>query len=103
MRLSNEIKKLILTEKSAVLKNSNIYTFKVDDSLNKFSIANLVEKLFGVEVVKVRTAVMPSKRRRIMSKNPKRFPQEIRVGRFKKAYVQIKDGQSIDLNVEETN
>jgi large subunit ribosomal protein L23 len=102
MRLSNEIKKLILTEKSAALKNSNIYTFKVDDSLNKFSIANLIEKLFGVEVVKVRTAVMPSKRRRIMSKNPKRFPQEIRVGRFKKAYVQIKDGQSIDLSVEET-
>lgn len=102
MRLSNEIKKLILTEKTEKLKSSNIYTFKVDDSLNKFSIANLIEKLFQVEVIKVRTAVMPSKRRRIMSKNPKRFPQEIRVGRFKKAYVQIKDGQSINLSAEES-
>ncbi|NBO17274.1 MAG: 50S ribosomal protein L23 [Proteobacteria bacterium] len=101
MKLSNEIKKLILTEKSANLRGSNIYTFKVDDSLNKNSIANLIEKLFGVNVLRVRTAIMPSKRKRIVSKNPKRFPQEIRVGRFKKAYVEIKEGQSIDLNVEE--
>lgn len=101
MKLSNEIKKLILTEKSSSLRGSNIYTFKVDDSLNKNSIANLIEKLFGVTVLRVRTAIMPSKRKRIVSKNPKRFPQEIRVGRFKKAYVQIKDGESIDLNVEE--
>jgi large subunit ribosomal protein L23 len=103
MKLSNEIKKLILTEKSANLRGSNIYTFKVDESLNKNSIANLIEKLFGVNVLKVRTSIMPSKRKRIISKNPKRFPQEIRVGRFKKAYVEIKDGQSIDLNVEENN
>ena len=101
MKLSNEIKKLILTEKSSNLRGSNIYTFKVEDSLNKNSIANLIEKLFGVTVLRVRTAIMPSKRKRVISRNPKRFPQEIRVGRFKKAYVQIKDGESIDLNVEE--
>lgn len=103
MKLSNEIKKLILTEKSANLRGSNIYTFKVDESLNKYSIAELIEKLFGVNVLKVRTTIMPSKRKRVISKNPKRFPQEIRVGRFKKAYVEIKEGQSIDLNVEENN
>ena len=102
MRISNEIKKLILTEKSANLRGSNIYTFKVDESLNKNSIALIIENLFGLNVLKVRTAILPSKRKRIVSKNPKRFPQEIRVGRFKKAYVQIKDGQSIDLSVEET-
>lgn len=101
MRLSNEIKKIILTEKSANLKGSNIYTFKVDESLNKFAISNLIEKMFGVDVLKVRTAIMPSKRKRIVSKNPKRFPTEIKVGRFKKAYVEIKDGQVIDLNIEE--
>ena len=100
MKLSNEIKKLILTEKSSNLRGSNIYTFKVEDSLNKNSIANLIEKLFGVTVLRVRTAIMPSKRKRVISRNPKRFPQEIRVGRFKKAYVQIKDGESIDLNAE---
>lgn len=101
MKLSNEIKKLILTEKSATLRGKNIYTFKVDESLNKYSIAELISKIFGVDVLKVRTSIMPSKRKRIVSKNPRRFPQVIRVGRFKKAYVEIKDGQSIDLNVEE--
>jgi len=100
MKLSNEIKKLILTEKSSNLRGSNIYTFKVEDSLNKNSIANLIEKLFGVTVLRVRTAIMPSKRKRVISRNPKRFPQEIRTGRFKKAYVEVKEGQSIDLNKE---
>jgi len=103
MKLSNEIKKLILTEKSSNLRNSNIYAFKVDESLNKYSIAEAIEKLFGVTVLRVRTSIMPSKRKRIVSKNPKRFPQEIRVGRFKKAYVQIEEGQKIELNAEENN
>lgn len=101
MKLSNEIKKIILTEKSANLRVSNIYTFKVDESLNKYSIAEIIEKMFGVNVLRVRTAIMPSKRKRVVSKNPRRFPQEIRVGRFKKAYVEIKDGQSIELTTEE--
>ena len=99
MRLSNDIKKLIVTEKSTSLKDRNIYVFKVDESLSKFGIAENIAKLFNVEVVDVRTVIMPSKRKVIYSKSTRK-QTKIRTGRFKKAYVEIKDGQVIDLNKE---
>jgi large subunit ribosomal protein L23 len=99
MRLSNDIKKLIVTEKSTSLKDRNIYVFKVDESLSKFGIAENIAKLFNVEVVDVRTVIMPSKRKVIYSKSTRK-QTKIRTGRFKKAYVQIKEGQVIDLNKE---
>jgi large subunit ribosomal protein L23 len=99
MRISNDIKKLIVTEKSTSLKDKNIYVFKVDESLSKFGIAENVAKLFNVEVVDVRTVIMPSKRKVIYSKSTRK-QTKIRTGRFKKAYVEIKEGQVIDLNKE---
>lgn len=99
MRISNEVKKLIVTEKSTALKDRNIYVFKVSEDLNKFSIAENVSKLFGVDVLDVRTAIMPSKRKVVYSKSTRK-QTPIRTGRFKKAYVEIKEGQSIDLNKE---
>ena len=99
MRISNDIKKLIVTEKSTALKDRNIYVFKVDESLSKFGIAENISKLFNVDVVYVRTVIMPSKRKVIYSKSTRK-QTKIRTGRFKKAYVEIKDGQVIDLNKE---
>ena len=100
MRISNEVKKLIVTEKSTALKDRNIYVFKVDESLNKYGIAENVAKLFNVDVVEVRTTIMPSKRKVVYSKSTRK-QTPIRTGRFKKAYVEIKEGQSIDLNKED--
>ena len=100
MRISNEVKKLIVTEKSTSLKDRNIYVFKVDESLNKYGIAENVAKLFNVDVVEVRTTIMPSKRKVVYSKSTRK-QTPIRTGRFKKAYVEIKEGQSIDLNKED--
>jgi|GEM_PF-167071 large subunit ribosomal protein L23 len=99
MRISNDIKKLIVTEKSTSLKDRNIYVFKVDESLSKYGIAENVAKLFNVDVVEVRTVIMPSKRKVIYSKSTRK-QTKIRTGRFKKAYVEIKAGQVIDLNKE---
>ena len=100
MRISNEVKKLIVTEKSTSLKDRNIYVFKVDESLNKYGIAENVAKLFNVDVIDVRTTIMPSKRKVVYSKSTRK-QTPIRTGRFKKAYVEIKEGQSIDLNKED--
>jgi large subunit ribosomal protein L23 len=100
MRISNEVKKLIVTEKSTSLKDRNIYVFKVDESLNKYGIAENVAKLFNVDVIEVRTTIMPSKRKVVYSKSTRK-QTPIRTGRFKKAYVEIKEGQSIDLNKED--
>jgi len=95
MRLSNEIKKLIVTEKSNDLKNNNIYVFKVDENLTKYAIAKHVSTMFGVDVLKVRTAIMPNK-----DKKTTKSRRPVRVGRFKKAYVEVKEGQVIDINKE---
>lgn len=99
MRINNEVKKLIVTEKSTALKNANIYVFKVAESLNKYSIAEQISKLFGVDVLKVRTTILPSKPKTVYSKTTRK-QTPIRTGRFKKAYVEIKEGQSIDLSKE---
>jgi large subunit ribosomal protein L23 len=99
MKISNEIKKLIVTEKTTALKNSNTYVFKVSESLTKDAIANNINKLFGVNVLKVRTTILPSKPKTVYSKTTRKQTQ-IRTGRFKKAYVEIKEGQSIDLSKE---
>lgn len=95
MKISNHIKKMLITEKTSSLKDKNIYTFKVDESLTKHAIAEAVSKLFNVDVLKVRTAIMPNK-----SKMTLKSRRPVRVGRFKKAYIEIKEGQSIDLNKE---
>jgi len=99
MRINNEVKKLIVTEKSTALKNANIYVFKVAESLNKHSIAEQISKLFNVDVLKVRTSIMPSKPKTVFSRTTRK-QTAIRTGRFKKAYVEIMEGQSIDLTKE---
>jgi large subunit ribosomal protein L23 len=99
MRLNNEIKKLIVTEKSTALKTANTYVFKVAESLTKHAIANEISKLFGVDVLRVRTTILPSKPKTVFSKTSRK-QTAIRTGRFKKAYVELKEGQSIDLSKE---
>jgi large subunit ribosomal protein L23 len=99
MKINNEIKKLIVTEKSTALKNANIYVFKVAEGLTKHAIADQISKLFGVSVLKVRTTILPSKPKTVYSRTTRK-QTKIRTGRFKKAYVEIKEGQEIDLSKE---
>ncbi len=84
----------MLTEKSAVLKETkNRYVFRVDTRANKREIKEAVEKLFNVKVLDVRTAIFRGKISVVMNK----------AGRFegprkswKKAYVTLAEGQTID-------
>ena len=78
----------VITEKSESL-NGNIITFSVDPKANKTQIKNEVEKAFGVKVVNVNTVNAVQKKRR--------------VGRYtglstayKKAYVKLAEGSSIE-------
>ena len=79
----------VITEKSESLKSNNVYVFKVNKKANKTQIKNEIEKLFGVKVVNVNTANAVQKKRR--------------VGRYtgltsayKKAYVKLAEGSSIE-------
>lgn len=95
MKISNSILKLMQTEKSNKLNSDNIYTFKVLDSVNKNSVRNEIESIFGVNVVKIWTLIMPNKPKVAFNTQRNKRPERIRVGRFKKAFVKLKDGQSI--------
>ncbi len=89
------IQKPLITEKSATLKEeSNRYVFRVDLKANKRMIKKAVEDLFDVTVIDVRTAVFRGKNVTVMNRRG-RF-QGYRPN-WKKAFVTLADGDSIDV------
>jgi large subunit ribosomal protein L23 len=89
------IQKPVVTEKSATLKeSSNRYVFRVDLKANKRQIKKAVEELFEVKVKDVRTAVYRGKYAVVMNRRG-RF-QGYRPN-WKKAFVTLEEGDSIDL------
>lgn len=85
------IKAPIMTEKSSLLGNNNVYTFSVDVKANKVQIKQAIEKIFNVKVESVNTVnVRPKKKRvgRYVGKTNK----------VKKAIVKLSEGSSIELN-----
>jgi len=84
------VKKPIITEKATLLREGNIYTFRVDSKANKIQIRQAIEALFEVRVDSVRTVSVPSKPRRQGMFAGKRSG-------WKKAYVTLQSGESIDV------
>ena len=81
-----------LSEKATLQQEeNNEYVFKVDRRANKLEIKRSVEQLFGVKVNRVRTANYRGKTRR------ERRPDQGTTAQWKKAVVQLKEGDSIDL------
>ncbi len=92
IHLYDVIRRPVITEKSDWLADEhNTYVFEVDMRANKPLIAEAVAAIFDVDVLQVRTAVMPAKLGRRLRKT------YIRKKQWKKAYVTIEPGQSIDL------
>ena len=86
--LLNLIKYPSLTEKSINLYGDRQYTFIVDRVLTKTQIKYIIEKIFKVEISQVNTCVLPTKTRRVGRFVGKR-------SRYKKAYVKLKEGNTI--------
>jgi large subunit ribosomal protein L23 len=88
------IKKPIITEKAMNLASQRQYVFEVHPDANKIQIKQEIEKMFEVNVTSVRTV-------RIKGKNKLRMTRRgIMRGRTplkKKAYITLKEGQSIEL------
>jgi large subunit ribosomal protein L23 len=59
----------VVSEKSYALIESGVYTFKVHPSASKPEIADAVEAIWGVEVLKVNTSIRPGKKRRTRGTN----------------------------------
>lgn len=81
-----------ITEKASMQSGNNVYTFDVSVDTNKKEIAKAVQSLYKVTPVAVRVVTVRAKKRR-----------NARTGRIgmttggKKAYVQLKNGDSINL------
>ena len=81
-----------LSEKATLLtETNNEYVFKVNPDANKLEIREAVEKLFGKKVASVRTANYQGKKKR------ERRADFGRTKSWKKAFVKLADGETIEL------
>ncbi len=80
----------VVSEKTYVLAEAGKYTFRVHERAHKTQIRQAVEQLFGVKVLGVRTSSVKSK--------PKRRGQTAgRSRQWKKAIVQLREGDTIPI------
>jgi large subunit ribosomal protein L23 len=80
----------IITEKATQLSEQNKVVFKVAGDATKPEIAEAVENLFKVNVVKVNTINVKGKTKRFRGREGQRSD-------VKKAIVTLAEGQSIDI------
>jgi len=85
------LKKPVITEKSSIVGgDGSVVVFRVADKAGKQDIKEAVERVFEVEVEKIRTCRFLGKKKRVNRS----------IGRqagYKKAYVTLKEGHSIDF------
>lgn len=80
----------VITEKSMMDRQNNVYTFKVVKQATKDEIKSAVESAFGVKVKSVNTLNTKAKSRRVG-----RYTGKTKT--FKKAMITLAEGSSIDL------
>ena len=90
MEHSQVIIRPVVSEKSYVLSALHRYTFRVHHEAHKTQIRQAVEALFDVHVVEVRTSTVKSKPKR-------RGTTTGRTRTWKKAIVQVREGESIPI------
>lgn len=80
-----------ITEKAAIAADkSNVYVFEVDREATKQSVAASVRESYKVVPVKVRIVNIPAKKVFVRGKTGEK-------GAVKKAYVELKKGEKIEL------
>ncbi|TDQ14724.1 large subunit ribosomal protein L23 [Algoriphagus boseongensis] len=88
------LKQPLITEKISALNEKGVYGFIVEKTADKTQIKNAVEKTYGVKVVSIRTM-------RYAAKHKTRYTKNKIVSGFtnayKKAVVQVADGEVIDF------
>ncbi len=80
----------IISEHTYDMMEENVYTFEVAKSANKVEIAQAIEEIFNVTVIKVNTLNVKAK--------PKRVRYQLGKTRtWKKAMVTVAEGESIEI------
>ena len=80
----------IITEKATMLSEQNKVVFRVTKDATKAQIAEAIENLFKVSVVKVNTLNVKGKTKRFRGREGQRSD-------VKKAIITLAEGQSIDI------
>lgn len=95
MKLSDVLIKPILTEKANAQQDKlRRYAFKVSKKANKLEIKKAVEEFYGVTVIDVNTSTAPGKNK---TRYTKAGFVEGRRPSFKKAFITVAEGETIDL------
>jgi large subunit ribosomal protein L23 len=95
MRLAEVLVKPIVTEKSNKLSDTRrTYAFRVARKANKLEIKKAIQEFYGVTVIEVNTVVVPGKAK---SRFTKAGVISGRKPAYKKAYVKVAEGETIDL------
>ena len=85
------VRKPLITEKTMQRASTGWYTFQVDKLADKNKVRKEIEVLYGVSVVKVRSALMHGKVTRVGRKGSVSKKSD-----WKKIFVKLKTGQTID-------
>ena len=85
------VRRPLLTEKGTILRDDeNVFAFEVNRAATKQEIRTAIEKIFDVVVTDVNTMIVRGKNRRVRVHTGK-------TKNYKKAYVRLAEGQSIDF------
>ena len=88
----------VVTEKSAqAIEQENVYTFIVDRKSNKIEIKKAIEGIWDVKVSDVRTMRYSGKVKRALMGRLSQNPKVGRRAAFKKAVVQLAEGDHIEF------
>ena len=90
------LKRPVITEKAAALSEKRVYTFLVSQSATKHTIARAIESRFKVTPCKICVINRPRKAKRIrIAGRERQFGSSTR---RKRAYVYLKEGDTIQLS-----
>ncbi len=92
MNINQVIKKPLITEKAMALAKEGKYTFIVDIKADKKKVKQALGVLFGVQAIKVNLLKYKGKKKRAF-----RMRKLIKKSDYKKAIVQLKEGQKIEF------
>ncbi len=88
MHLYEVLRRPLITEKAALLKEGDKYVFEVAKGASKTQIKEAVERTFKVEVVQVNVMTVPGKTKRMGRR-------EVTSSSWKKAIVSLEPGHKI--------
>jgi large subunit ribosomal protein L23 len=95
MKLTKAILNRIVTEKSLKEEENGKYTFAIALAASAGLIKSELKKMYDVDVVNIRTVILPGKPKRKGGTN-----QFKKTAQRKKAIVELKEGQKIEVEKE---